>query len=81
MLHQRTTVELEKLDSELFKESIEELFNTLIRDKDHTSSIKFSFRYMKRVYDGLKVIDPKVKAYIDDIFYFLVLPTTKNRKK
>ena len=80
-LHQRTTVELEKLDPEIFKDSIEELFKTLTKDREHTSSIKLSFRYMKRVYDGIKVIDPKVKNYIDEMFYFLILPTTKSRKK
>lgn len=72
-LHNRTTVELEKLDPNLFKDFIEELFNKLAKEK--TSDIKLSFRTIKKVYDGMKNVDPKMKKYLDDILYFLIMPT------
>ncbi len=81
-LNHRTTVELEKLDPKLFKDFIEELFNQLTKEK--TSDIKFSFRMIKKVYDGMRDVDPKMKKYLDDILYFLIMPTGRaalTRKK
>ena len=75
-LNNRTTVELEKLDPQLFKNFIEELFDKLTNEK--TSDIKLSFRTIKRVYDGMKDVDSQMKKYLDDILYFLIMPTGKS---
>lgn len=72
-LHNRTTVELEKLDPNLFKDFIEELFDKLSKEK--TTDIKLSFSTAKKVYEGMKDVDPKMKKYLDDIFYFMIMPT------
>lgn len=76
-LNNRTTIELEKIDPNVFKESIEMLFSKI--SKEHTADIKFSFRYIKRVYDSMKEIDPKMKDYLDDILHFLIVPNVRRR--
>lgn len=78
-LNHRTTVELEKLDPQLFRDAFEMLFTKI--SKEYTTDIKFSFRNIKRIYDGLKDVDPKIKDYFDDILYSLIVPArvTKNK--
>lgn len=83
-LHNRTTVELEKLDPNLFRDFIEELFSKLT--KENTTDLKLSFRTVKNVYESMKDIDPKIKKYLDDVLYFMVMPTgraaiTKKKQK
>ena len=77
-LNKYTTVELEKIDPEVFKKSIEMLFTKI--SKEHTADIKFSFRYIKKVYDSMEDIDPRMKEYLDEILYFLIMPTTSRKK-
>ncbi len=78
-LNNRTTVELEKIDSELFRDFFEDLFSRLTHESSTDTDLKLSIKNIRRIYDSMKNVDPKVKKYLDDIIYFLIMPTKKNK--
>ena len=72
-IHRKSTVELDKLDPKMLKETTETLFMTI--GKEYQNNFKMGFSDMERIYRNINNIDPQVKEYIDTIFTSLIKPS------